>query len=81
MYPEFTAIYIGLSILISLGIVIIVLLIRILKCNSSDSSPKLANKLKSQSHMTATENIAFCKNCASQLNESDRVCPNCGIPR
>lgn len=85
MYPEFIAIYVGLAILIGLGICILILLIKLLKNNDGLPMP-------SQQHISVVEaqpkysepsggNMAFCKKCAAQFDSSQRCCPKCGTPR
>lgn len=88
MYPEFIAIYIGIAVIIALGIAILILLIKLLKNSNDLTIPKqnIAPTIKTQSNVSNTSNqengnMAFCKKCATQFNSSERFCPKCGTPR
>lgn len=83
MYPEFIAIYIGLTVLAGLAIAILILLIRLLKGNDTNhSNTKYINTNSNVNPTIKTnDNMAFCKKCATQFNASERFCPNCGTPR
>lgn len=83
MYPEFIPIYIGLALLIILGIAILILLIILLKRSRGIvTTLSSINISKTQPQAYFTEgNMAFCKKCAAQFNASERVCPKCGTLR
>ena len=85
MYPEFIAIYVGLAVLIGLGVCILVLLIKLLKNNDGLPMPSQKNMPLVDSHSKSYEpsggNMAFCKKCATQFDSSQRCCPKCGTPR
>lgn len=88
MYPEFIAIYIGIAVIIALGVAILILLIKLLKNSNDLPMPKqnVAPTIKTQPNASNTsnqenENMAFCKKCATQFNASERFCPKCGTPR
>lgn len=77
MYPEFVAIYIGLAVIFVLLAVVLVLQIVVLsKLGRGGSAPR-----SNYSQAAAGGNLAFCKNCATQFNASQRCCPKCGTPR
>ncbi len=88
MYPEFIAIYIGIAVIIALGIAILILLIKLLKNSNDFPMPKqnMAPTIKAQPNVSNASNqengnMAFCKKCATQFNASERFCPKCGTPR
>lgn len=76
MYPEFIAIYVGLGILFVMLIIIMVLLIVLLKKNGKNEMNSKVNSM-----IYSSRSIAFCKNCATQFDASQRCCPKCGTPR
>ena len=58
MYPEFIAIYIGIAVIIALGITILILLTKLLK-NSNDlpmPKPNIAPTLKTQPNISNASN-------------------------
>jgi len=77
MYPEFIAIYVGLAVIFALLVVVLVLLAVVLAKLGKGRSASRSNYTQS----TAGGNLAFCKNCATQFNASQRCCPKCGTPR
>lgn len=86
MYPEFIAIYIGLAILIVIGITILIFIIKLNKNN--DVFPMHTIKTISTTSNTLPTsndsdngNLAFCKKCATKFSASERFCPKCGTPR
>lgn len=88
MYPEFIAIYIGIAVIIALGIAILILLIKLLKNSNDLPMPKqnITPIIKTQPNVSNASNqengnMAFCKKCAAQFNDSERFCPKCGTPR
>ncbi len=88
MYPEFIAIYIGIAVIIALGIAILILLIKLLKNSNDLPMPKqnITPIIKTQPNVSNASNqengnMAFCKKCATQFNASERFCPKCGTPR
>lgn len=88
MYPEFIAIYIGIVVIIALGVAILILLIKLLKNGNDFPMPKqnavptirMEPKPSDPSNQK-NGNMAFCKKCATQFSASERFCPKCGTPR
>lgn len=87
MYPEFIAIYVGLAILIALGVAILILLIKLNKNNEgfptmpSINTTSTVSSSQPASNESKDGNMAFCKKCATQFSASERFCPKCGTPR
>ncbi len=88
MYPEFIAIYIGMAVIIALGVAILILLIKLLKNSNDLPMPKqnITPTIKTQPNVSNDSNqengnMAFCKKCATQFNASERFCPKCGTSR
>jgi Na+-transporting methylmalonyl-CoA/oxaloacetate decarboxylase gamma subunit len=82
MSLELMAIYIALGIILIIGIVIIILSILIYKVvkvqaimptNKQSSDMKIKQKVE--------VGTVFCRNCGSQFNSNEQVCPNCKTPR
>lgn len=72
---------------VALNLIIMVFVILIFRKMNSKSS---ANQEQSaigeaaatrQTNPSTIEGIVFCRNCGTQHNSSDAVCPNCKTPR
>lgn len=91
MYTEFIVIFILLGIVMAISVVNLVLLILIKKDGVSSGSNSTGTAFQFQnSYMNqgfhqgmsqGTDNIVFCKNCATQYDASMMRCPKCGTPR
>lgn len=87
MYPEFIAIYIGLAILIGLGVVILILLIRLNQNGDKQNisirkaTPVVNQTISPVDITNNSANTVFCTKCATQFSSEEHFCPNCGTPR
>ncbi len=81
MYPEFIAIYVGLGVLAAILIAVLVLVIVTLKKVSGLTGRKSAPAYHGGGMAQPSGNVVFCRNCATQFDARERVCPKCGTPR
>ena len=79
MYPEFIAIYVGLGVLALMLAAVIVMQIVLLKRGQGTKQSQI--KYPTANNLQNTGSIVFCKNCATQFDASQKVCPHCGTPR
>lgn len=83
-YPEFTPVYIGLLVLIALVLIVAVLeIIILIKMNKVFVSGNRNSKM-TYGGLNSTQsagNVVFCKNCATEFDAKDRICPKCGTTR
>lgn len=82
MYPEFIPIYIGIGVIIILNIIILILVI-VGNKKRSDYSMITGNNFQPDYNreIQPTGGVVFCKNCATQFDSSQSICPKCGLPR
>ncbi len=90
MYPEFIAIYIGLAILLLVGVANLVLTIKLMLNGNqphytSGLNSNITNKEKNNVNIPESaiqsDNVVFCKKCANEFDASQKFCPKCGTPR
>lgn len=83
-YPEFTPVYVGLLVLFVLVLIVAVLeIIILIRMNngiiSGNRNPKMT--YGGGNSAQSVGNVVFCKNCATEFNAKDKICPKCGTPR
>lgn len=84
LYPEFTPIYVGIAVIFALLLVIIVLLIMVLMRVRKQAGGERSNVKAIYGGKTGAPpsgNVAFCRNCATEFEASEKNCPKCGTPR
>lgn len=90
MYPEFIAIYVGLGILLFVGVANLVLTIKLMMNGNQphySSGFNTNNRIDEVKTNAVPENniqsdyVVFCKKCANEFDASQKFCPKCGTPR
>lgn len=76
MESELTMVYIGLGLLLIIGVAILVLQI-LIYINLKDNLFQRKQKAAINSFAIAEEGIVFCKNCGNQRKSTEAKCPYC----
>lgn len=81
LYPEFTPIYIGMTVILAVVLVVLVLQCIVLAKVSKIGKPRTQAgnaKITYNNNAQPVGKVVFCPNCATEFDASEKCCPKCG---
>lgn len=81
LYPEFKPIYICMGVILALLVIITILIITVLVKLGKRTRGKDDVMYMRGAGTQPLKNVAFCKNCATRFDTSEKCCPKCGTLR